>query len=108
VRPVYADHFRGTLECDQATYLRIAEASRNPHLQRLYQRLLAMQMWLLLLYAQSHGGQERGTRRPKPKERDGAQEVIDVLTMRDAHTAERLCRGAHAHHQKACRGLYFR
>lgn len=91
----YADHaedsdFRKTLERDQAIHLRIAEASRNPHLQGLYQRLLAMQMRLLLPHALSHGGQD-------PELADQGQsrvmehkELIDALTMRDADTAERL------------------
>jgi DNA-binding GntR family transcriptional regulator len=92
---VYADHagdsdFRGTLERDQAIHLRIAGASRNPHLQGLYQRLLAMQMRLLLLHAQSYGGQDLELADQSRNSVMEHKDLIDALTMRDADTAERL------------------
>lgn len=91
----YADHaghpdLRKAMELDQALHLRIAKASRNPHLEGLYHRLLAVQMRLLVLHERSLGGQDQELADQIRNSVMEHKELIDALTMRDADTAERL------------------
>jgi DNA-binding GntR family transcriptional regulator len=91
----YADQgeqpdLRTALELDQALHLRIAQASRNPHLEALYQRLLAVQMRLLVLHARSQGWNDPELANQIRASVVEHKELLDVLTLRDADAAERL------------------
>lgn len=81
---------RTALELDQSFHFRISEASRNQHLEKLYRKLLADQMRLLLIHARAHDWQDSELQEQLDHSVEEHHLLIDAITMRDASLAEYL------------------